>query len=158
MKKSNILITVSFLFSTVVYSQQQAPDFSGNWKLNLSKSKLQAQWTSGLEKGKAQILHQEPYFRYWRSFTIKGAEDTLSFSMQTNGKEKIEKKEDRTVVNSLSWKQDTLLYISHITLGKKEAVNIAKYYLTENRTIFVTEEEFIGPRQKYRNMWVYEKD
>lgn len=159
MKKLTKLSTLlAILFTTILYSQQQYPDFSGNWNLNLSKSKLNASWTSGIEKGRTQIFHQEPEFRFWRSFTIKGIEDTLSYSARTTGVEQIEKKDDRITVSSLSWKQDTLCYITHIRLGKKEAVNIAKYYLTENGTELLTDEEFIGPKLKYHNIWVYNKE
>ena len=93
-----------FGFLSIVNCQVK-PDFSGEWNLNLEKSKLQAFWTEGLTKGNLKIVHEEPKFNLWRSFTIKGKERLLDYTMETNGKEK--KGKHRTNW-TLSWQQGTL--------------------------------------------------
>jgi hypothetical protein len=150
------LITAFSLFVSVSYSQQH-PDFSGEWILNISESRLQAKWTAGLEKGIVKIVHNEPDFRYWRIFIIKGNDDILTFNLQTAGQEKVEGTNDRKTISSLSWKQDTLLYITRTILGRREAINIARYYLINNDSTLVTDEKFTGPKMTYNNLWVFDK-
>jgi hypothetical protein len=157
MNKFKIVLLIAFpLFASISYSQQH-PDFSGEWILNLPQSRLQAKWTAGLEKGIVKILHNEPDFRYWRVFIIKGNDDILSFNLQTGGQEKIEKTDDRKATSSLSWKQDTLVYVTRTILGKREAINIARYYLANNDSILVTDEKFTAPKMTYHNLWVFDK-
>jgi hypothetical protein len=150
------LITAFSLFGSVSYSQQH-PDFSGEWVLNLFESRLQAQWTKGLEKGIIKIVHNEPDFRYWRVFIIKGNDDILSFNLQTGGQEKVEEVKERKTISSLSWKQDTLLYVTRIITGKKEATNTARYYMAKNDSILITDEKFTAPKMTYHNRWVFDK-
>lgn len=151
-----ILITALSLFGSVSYSQQH-PDYSGEWILNLSESRFQAKWTAGLEKGIVKIVHNEPDFRYWRVFIIKGNDDILSFNLQTGGQEKTEESDDRKVISSLSWKQDTLLYVTRTILGKREAINTVRYYLINNDSALVTDEKFTAPKMTYHNLWIFDK-
>jgi hypothetical protein len=157
MNKFRLLsIAVFLLFASVSYSQQH-PDLSGEWMLNLKKSKLEAKWTEGLEKGIVRIVHDEPDFRYWRVFIIKGKDDVLSFALPTGGQEKIEDTRDRKVTSSLSWKQDTLIYTAKTFAGKRETVNIARYYLIPDSARMVMDELFTAPKMNYHNIWVFEK-
>lgn len=157
MNKFKIVLLIVFaLFASISYSQQH-PDFSGEWILNLPESRLQAKWTAGLEKGIVRILHNEPDFRYWRVFIIKGNDDILSFNLQTSGHEKIEETDDRKVTSSLSWKQDTLVYVTRTISGKREAINIARYHLANNDSTLVTDEKFTAPKMTYHNLWVFDK-
>lgn len=157
MRKIRILFIAIFsLLVSISYSQQNS-NFSGEWILNLSKSNLQAQWTKDLKNGKVKILHDESNFRYWRNFIIKGIDDTLSFALKIDGQEKIEKLIDRIVISSLSWKYDTLLYITKIIIGKKEAINYVKYYLSKDYSQLITDEKFKGPKMTYHNIWIFEK-
>jgi len=158
MNKLRLLSLAIFsLFVSVSYSQQH-PDLSGEWMLNLKKSKLEAKWAEGLEKGIVKIVHDEPDFRYWRVFIIKGKDDVLSFALPTGGQEKIEENRDRKVTSSLSWKQDTLICTTKTFTGKRESVNIARYYLIPDSARLVTDEIFTDPRMTYHNLWVFEKN
>ena len=77
-------VIVLVLFVSAGFSQQRS-DFSGDWILNLNKSKLQANWATGLTYGNFKIDHQEPNFSLWRTFTIKGKEQVMDFKIPTNG-------------------------------------------------------------------------
>lgn len=127
-RKSFLLIAVLTLFVSMGYCQQ--PNFSGEWVLNLDKSKLQAYWTSGLTKGNLKIVHNEPNFSFWRSFTIKGKEQVTSYALVSNGQEQ---KGARRTIWSLSWKQDTLI----VVVKRKKMVNAVKYYFSANMMDFV---------------------
>jgi hypothetical protein len=64
---------------------QQLPIFTGDWILNLEKSKLQAYWTSGLTYGNFKINHNEPNFSLWRNFTINRKNKVMEYQIPTNG-------------------------------------------------------------------------
>lgn len=143
-----LLEAVLILFVSAGYCQQT--NYSGDCALNLNKSKLEAYWTSGITKGIVKIVHNEPNFSFWRSFTIKGKEQVTEYAIQTNGQE--QKGKHRTTW-TLSWKQDTLI----LAVKRKNMLNTVKYYFSADRDL-VADEYFDSPSMKYHNHWVFEKE
>jgi len=147
--RSFSLIVILTFFVTMSFCQQP-PNFSGDWVLNLNKSKLRADWTSGLTNGIIKIVHNEPNFSFWRSFTINGKDEVKSYEMLTNGQEQ---KDKYNFIWTLSWKQDTLLFI----IQNHETISDVRYYHSENKKEFVADEKYDSPNMSYHNLWILEK-
>ena len=147
LKKCLFLTLGLTFFMAIGYCQK--PDYSGEWVLNLDKSKLQAAWTNGITKGNMKIVHHEPNFSFWRDFTIKGKEKISSYALVTNGQ--AQKGEHKTIW-TLTWKQDTLI----VVVTRKSMINEVKYYFTANAD-FVADEHFEDYKTSYHNHWVFDK-
>jgi hypothetical protein len=150
MKRRSISLSIVLtLFVSISYCQQ-LPNFSGDWVLNLSKSKLQADWTSGLTNGIFKIVHNEPNFSFWRSFTIKGKDKVAAYEIPTNGQEQ---KGKHKTIWSLSWKQDTLVLVVR---RHEMTIDSVRYSLSTDKMKFFADERVDIPKS-YHNHWVFDK-
>ncbi len=134
----------------------EKPNFSGEWTFNPEKSRLEVKWN--LESGTFTIDHQEPDFHFSRVFIIGGKSDEYSYSLTTDGKEKISTQGERAVHSRLYWDGETLVFDSRIILKDgREATNVVRYSLRDGGKTLVAEEKFRGPRLTYENLWVADK-
>ncbi|MBN1187994.1 MAG: hypothetical protein JXB49_37310 [Bacteroidales bacterium] len=147
--KSQLSIVLFFMF--LVSYGQELPDFTGDWILNLEKSKLQAYWTSGLTYGNFIIDHKEPYFSLWRTFTINGKEKEMSYKIQTNGQEQ---KGRLGTLWFMNWDQDTLVLV---VKRKGAVIDSVRYSLSEDRKQFTADERVDTPKSAYYNSWVFDR-
>lgn len=158
MKYSIIFIVLISLFMVYPLDSQQKPDFSGQWTFNKEKSKLGIAELANLEKGTVKIEHNDPIFKMYRTFTIDGQDDSISLDLKADGKE-IETTEDSYKTYSrLSWEGDTLVFVTRYVASEGEATNTVKYRLLDNGKTLQADENFVGPKLHYNNMWVFEKN
>ncbi len=165
MLKSNAfwrsIVVSTFMIATAASTGTAAaagekPDFSGTWVFNAQKSRLQV--PAGLESAVFTIDHKEPVFRFSRVFVVGGKEDSLSYELTTDNREKVEKLSDRTVTSRLRWDGDALVLQNRIVLlDGREATNTVRYRLLNDGRMFVAEEEFRGPLRKHDNLWVVDR-
>lgn len=150
-------LTVGLLCMAVMASQTaQKPDFSGTWVLSLDKSRLQIE--DKIESGTFTIKHKEPDFRFSRVFLVGGKDDTVSYALTTDGREKIVKEPGRTTTSRLCWDGDVLVLDERIVLGDgREATNVVRYSLQDGGRTLVAEEKFRGPIHKHDNLWVADR-
>jgi hypothetical protein len=147
---------VSFLGLQAAAPTLDKPNLSGDWVLNLEKSKLQTQMK--LDSATFTIDHKEPDFHFSRVFVVGGKEDVFSYSLTTDGKEKVEEQPDRTLYNRLYWDGDVLVFDVRIVLKNgREATNVVRYSLRDGGRTFVAEEKFRGAVVKYDNLWVADR-
>jgi hypothetical protein len=150
-----ILIGLSFAAVAALLSSAK-PDLSGTWVLNLERSRLQI--NIKLERGTFTIDHKEPDFRFSRVFVIDGKEDSLSYSLTTDGREKVTKEPGRTTTSRLYWDGEVLVLDERTVLGDgREATNVVRYSLVDGGKTLVAEEKFRGPLRKHDNLWVAER-
>jgi hypothetical protein len=151
------LCLVSFLgFTGFALAQQpQKPDFSGTWKFNAEKSKLQIPAPSS---STFMVDHKEPKFHLTRTHVYDGKPDTWSIDLTTDGKEVVQQEADRTLHARLYWEGNELVFDSKIVLKDREATNVVKYQLSLDGKTFTASESFRGPRLKYDNIWVFDKE
>jgi len=157
------IVTLALTISAVFFLGLQAvglafdkPDFSGDWIFSAEKSKLQTQMK--LDSATFTIDHKEPEFRFSRVFMVGGKEDAFSYSLTTDGKEKVEEQPDRTLHCRLYWDGDVLVFDVRIVLKNgREATNVVRYNLQDGGRTFVAEEKFRGPVLKYDNLWVADR-
>lgn len=159
MKKALVMLVgillVCVCFSEVIGSSDQGkPDFSGVWKFNPQKSKLQIPAPAS---GVFRIDHKEPAFHLSRTFMSDGKEDTWGIDLTTDGKEVVQQGKAETVRARLTWDGNDLVFDSKIILKDREASNVVRYHLSEDGKTFTATEIFRGPRLKYDNVWVFDK-
>jgi hypothetical protein len=133
----------------------QKPDFSGTWKFNPEKSKLQIPVPSS---STFVVDHKEPKFHLTRTHVYDGKPDTWSIDLTTDGKEVIQREEDRTLRVRLYWEGNDLIFDSLIVLEDRQATNIVRYQLSPDGKTFTATESFRGPKLKYDNIWVFDKE
>ena len=152
--KSSLTAIFFFIISIVsmhVMFSQDKPNFSGDWALNLEKSKLQAYWTSDVTYGKFIINHEEPSFSLWRTFTIKGKEKIMAYQIQTDGQEK---KGKHSTFWTMNWEQDTLVLV---IMRKETVIDSVRYYMSADQKEFVADEKVETPKLRYHNLWVSDR-
>jgi len=135
--------------------EAQKPDFSGVWKFNPEKSKLQIPAPTS---SSFVVDHKEPRFHLSRTHVYDGKPDTWSIDLTTDGKEVIQQTGDRTLHARLYWEGNQLVFDSKIVLKDREASNIVKYQVSPDRKVFKAYESFRGPKLKYDNIWVFDKE
>jgi len=150
-----LLLTALSMILTVLAQEQKAPDFSGVWKFNAGKSQLQIPAPSS---STFTIDHKEPNFHLTRTHVYDGKPDTWSIDLTTDGKEVVQQEGDQTLQVRLYWEKNQLVFDSKIILKDREATNIVRYQLSEDGETFTALESFRGPRLKYDNVWVFDKE
>lgn len=157
--KKFVLLTVFFFFLSLAGAaagQTEArPDFSGVWKLNLQASHLEI---PAPDSGVFRVEHKDPVFHLSRTFIKGGQEDTWTIDLITNGTEVVQEEKTETFRGRLSWKESDLVLDSTITVGSRTAVNTVTYHLSNEGRTLTTTESFRGPRLKYDNIWVFDKE
>jgi outer membrane protein assembly factor BamB len=134
--------------------ESQKPNFSGAWRFNPEKSKLQIPAPTS---STFRVDHREPEFHLSRTHVYEGKADTWSIDLTTDGKEVVQQEGDRTIHSRLYWEGNELVFDSKIVLKDREATNIVRYQLSEDGKTFTAIERFRGPILKYDNIWVFDK-
>jgi hypothetical protein len=157
--KRSIRWTVPILFLASValtgIEDPQKPNFSGTWKFNPEKSKLQIPVPTS---STFRLDHREPEFHLSRTHVYDGKSDTWGVDLTTDGKEVIQESADQTIHIRLYWEGNDLIFDSKIVMKDREATNVVRYHLSEDGKIFTATERFRGPRLKYDNIWVFDKE
>jgi hypothetical protein len=136
------------------FRMKRLTDFSGVWKFNPEKSQLQVPAPSS---SAFVVDHQEPHFHLTRTHIYDEKPDTWSIDLTTDGKEVIQQEGDQTLRVRLYWEGNQLIFDSKIILKDREATNIVRYQLSEDGKTFTATESFRGPRLKYDNVWVFDR-
>ncbi len=159
MKKSILLTILSIVTAlagaSIAAQTASKPDFSGVWKLNLQKSKLQI---PAPDSGVFRIEHKESIFHLSRTFVKSGQEDTWTVDFTTDGKEVVQEEKTETFRGRLSWKGSDLFLDSTISIKDRTATNVVRYHLSDDGRVLTAAEKFKGPRLKYENVWVFDKN
>ncbi len=149
------LLRLSFLLAGLALAQTgPKPDFSGTWKLNLAKSKLE---TPPPDSSMFTIDHKEPQFRLKRTHVFRGKADTWSIDLTTDGKEVVQKDSSGDFHVRLRWEGSTLIFDSYWMVGTAKATNVVVYSLLADGSVFTADERFAGPRRQYHNVWVFDR-
>ena len=123
------LVLVAFFILTTIASGEEKPNFSGVWKVNKEKCRLQLRIKlENLTKGEFTIKHNEPNFHFSRTFVVKGmGSNTYSYDLTTDGKEAVKKEDDSTIYSRLYWDNNALILDSRIVTKDGEATNWVRY-------------------------------
>jgi len=151
-----VLMVTSLIFLAFSWGQEsQRPNFSGVWKFNPAKSKLQIPSPTA---SVFRIDHKEPDFDLSRTHTYGEKSDTWGIHLTTDGKEVIKEEEGRKILVRLFWEGNDLVFDSRNVLQDREATNLVRYTLSEDGRVFTATERFRGPMVRYDNIWVFDKE
>lgn len=145
-----LVITVLGLLICQTPAFSQKPDYSGTWKLNLQKSKLEADWTKGLTEGVFTITQNGDKFTLSRYFIINGKKQKLKIKMNADGKVRRKK---ILFKGRLEWMGNNL----HAKIYRNGFSNVVDYKFGNNQNEFIADEVFIGRPQDYHNHWVFDR-
>jgi hypothetical protein len=135
---------------------RQKPDFSGEWTFSKEKSRLQAAWAAGMERGVVRIDHREPHLAFERVFTINGKDSRSSYALTTDDKAVEKVDGPRKEVSRMYWEGDILVLSDLISGPLGEGTNVVHYELTEGGRVLLAHERTTGPTA-YENLWVFER-
>ena len=130
------------------------PDFTGSWKFNSDKSRLQI---PPPESTTFLIEHREPRFHLERTHVFGGKSDTFSIDLMTNGEAAVQAHGGFQIHASLHWEGDTLRFDSRLEREGEQATNVVRYSLSDDGQTFTAVEQFCGKEYSYENMWVFDK-
>ena len=132
------------------------PDLSGTWVLNLAWCQLE--YPAKLDGGTITIEHKDPAFRFSRTFVAGGKDDSASYELTTDGREKVVAEAGRTTTSRMFWDGDVLVLDERIVLADgRTATNTVRYSLHEGGRMLIAEEKFRGPIHKHDNVWVADR-
>src|SRR5512146_1345803 len=144
---------VPLLLIAAAMQAQQKPDFSGEWVLDLQRSKLEV---PAPDSGKFTITHREPAFSLLRVFTRKDKQDKLLLDFTVGGPEVVYREPGLESRGRLYWQGDTLILDATMILPDgRQGADLVQYTLSEGGRVLTARESFRGPRVRYDNLWVF---
>jgi len=146
------------LFLTVVLlqgGQPGKPNFTGTWRANFSKSKLQFQQP---ESTVFTIEHREPQFILSRTHKFAGKSDTWGIRLTTDGKEVVVKEANRTIHARLAWKGDSLVFQVKLEMADGPGTDVVKYSIFPDGNTLTAWERYRDAKHSYRNVWVFDRE
>ena len=150
MPSTKALLAILVLIAHQLPMLAQAPNFTGTWKLNLEKSRLEDPG-DGLT-GSLFIIQQEgTKFHLTRFHYFGEKKNKISFAMVADGKTRRVKILFR---GKLEQEDSGLL----ATLWRKNFTNIVHYRFGNSQDELIAEEDFTGrPGYHHHNIWVFDR-
>ena len=140
------IILIAFKSSTF----GQVPNFSGTWKLNFEKSKLEDN-NDGLT-GQLFVIKQEGNKFRLKIYHIYGDKTKkIGFKMQADGKTR---KVKLIFKGKLEQKENGL----QATLWRKNYLNIVNYKFGVNQNELIADEVYTGRPKNHHSIWVFDKE
>ena len=156
MLRHNVICTLLalFLVACTTQSVSKHPDFSGRWIIDKVNTKLQFLNISSLQRGIVVIEHHEPTFKFTRTFTVTGKDNTFSYELTTDGKEVVTQSGGQEQHSRLYWDGDQLVFVMRIVAADGESTNTVHYMLIAGGSQLQGEESFRGSSTNYDNLWI----
>jgi len=128
----------------------QVPNFSGTWKLNFEKSKLEDN-SDGLT-GQLFVIKQEGNKFSLKIYHIYGGKTKkIGFKMQADGKTRRVK---LIFKGKLEQKENGL----QVTMWRKNYLNIVNYKFGVNQNELIADEVYTGRPKNHHSIWVFDKE
>ncbi len=156
----NHLLCVLFALSLsacVSPSTPPHPDFSGRWVIDKVNTQLQVPSLATLQNAVVVIEHRESTFKFQRTFTIAGSENTFSYELTTDGKEVVTQVPGQEQHSRLTWEGDQLVFSMRIVTPNDEAIDTVHYQLVKGGNVPQADESYRGAINA-SNHWVFNKE
>lgn len=131
------------------------PDFTGAWKLNPAKSKLEI---TPPDSSMFYIDHREPRFHLKRTHVFDGKPNTWGIELIVGGPEVVQNEGTAYFHVRLRWEDDVLLFDSYWIDGDAKATNLVRYTLSQDGAVFTADERVTAPDMHHHNIWVFDRD
>lgn len=137
---------------------QPKPNFSGDWVLDLSTSRLHPDFAA-LERGTVRIVHDEPWFSFHRTFSVKGQPSEVSYEVTTDGRQHRSTAQSGGItVATMRWEHTALILRQRIADPKAgELSNEVRYELFDDGRTLRATEDFEGAGRSHHNVWVFRR-
>ena len=146
---SNLLLT--FILNTFcAVALAQSPDFTGHWRLNLDKSKLEHR-PEGLTSSLFIIEQKGESLRLTRYHIFGDKQNKISFKMKADGKTR----RIKVLFKGKLEKEEAGLLA---TLWRKHFLNVVHYSFGASKDEFIADETFTGKPQDHHNRWVFDRE
>jgi hypothetical protein len=156
MSRTHVAVVLSLSLLALAAQAQDTPNFSGEWVLNKAKSTL-IKRLADIEKGVVRIEHHDPIFKFHRTFTRGGKDDTYAYELTTDGKEVVSEEVNRKLYSRLYWEDSALVFFTRIVAPQWEATNIVYYRLLDDGRELQAEEHVRGLDFSHDNLWVFDR-
>jgi hypothetical protein len=157
MKTLGVLAIGLLLTNALVAGEDSKPDFSGTWRFNQEKSKLET-----IVPNQSELIlvieHKDPEFKMTRTLTLGEKADTLSWEATTDGMENHRKDGDFESRMRMTWTGDELILESRLTRHGEQGTNEAHYRLADEGKTLIAAEWFHMPSSRHHNYWVFDKE
>ena len=151
MKKTAKLVLTTIIliaFNSSLFGQ--VPNFSGTWKLNFEKSKLEDN-SDGLT-GQLFVIKQEGNKFSLKIYHIYGDKTKkIGFKMKADGKTRRVK---LIFKGKLEQKENGL----QATMWRKNYLNIVNYKFGVNQNELIADEVYTGRPKNHHSIWVFDKE
>lgn len=131
------------------------PDFSGNWRLDKEKSRLQAPAPDN-----AVFYIDHTYNRLWmtRAHVTDGEADIRQFRASTDGDETVENWQDGKVFFRGRWEGDRLVLETRNRRRGQKSLAVAKLSMSQDCNTITAEENITGSGKARGNTWVLNRE
>ncbi len=136
------------------HKQSDKPTFTGRWRFNPTKSKLEIPSPSDSH---FEIQHDEPRFHLTRTLVFGENANTITLDMTTDGKESVHRLGDLQARIRVYWEGDTLVLDSVIAATGDFGKNLVRYRLEDGGATFIAVESWRSSKCSYDNVWVFDK-
>jgi hypothetical protein len=155
MKTLGVTALALLLTTTLAAGDGTKPDFSGTWKFNPEKSRLEM---TAPTKSIFVIEHQDPKFKLTRTHTLGDKSNTLTFEVTTDGKEHYRKDGVFESWTRMTWMGDELVLDMKLAFGGEQGTNVVHYRLADGGNTFIAAEWYHMPREQHHNLWVFDRE
>ena len=144
-----LLIVIGMVFYQIqVFAQ--TPNYSGTWRLNFEKSKLEHR-PDGLTSSMFVIKQEGDKFRLTRYHIFGDRKKKISFKMVADGKTRRVKILFR---GKLERRENNL----KATLWRKNFLNIVTYKFGNSQNEFIADETLTSKPNNHHNIWVFDRE
>lgn len=145
-----LLLLLGIMFQPQIFAQ--VPDFTGTWKLNFEKSKLDS--TDNLKGLTSQlfVIKQDGDNFSLKIYHMYGDKKRkIGFRMQADGKTRTVK---LIFKGKLEQKENSL----QATMWRKNYLNAVNYKFGANQNELVADEVFTGRPKDHHSIWVFDRE
>ena len=152
------VLAIGLLFTNALaVGEDPKPDFSGTWRLNREKSRLETTVPNQSELTFV-IEHKDPRFKMTRTLTLSERSDTLSWEATTDGREHHRKDGEFESWMRMTWMGDELILKSRLKRHGEQGTNEAHYRLANEGKTLIAAEWYHMPSSQHHNYWVFDKE
>ena len=149
-------LVLPVLFCAGLVRAEDKPNFSGTWKQNNEKSKLNR--PSTLKSYVNKIEHKDPNLKVVTTLVGDRGEYTYERSYTTGGKEQVTKdREGDEFHTTVKWEGKTLVFETSEVERERKLTTTEKWTLSEDGKTLTKVRRTSGPRGDLENTYVLEK-
>ena len=112
-----------------------------------------------MQSGTVNIEHREPMFRYKATLVANGPPIEYGYELSTDGRDVTATQQGRTVVSSMRWDGDALVFVSRIeNPDPSRTITITfRYELVEGGRRLRAVEQLRGGGRDQDNVWIFDR-